>query len=167
LIALEELRKAPLVAAIATSLAAGDIAPAYTLLATDGESPKLDRVAGRRLKIGVCRYSSSEARIVAEGTFEPGENVTLGGDATAALVVPGWEGRPLRLVSEGLNLHLAPGMRLNMCHDGGEDHVIGTFEELSARGFRFPLRITVSRLNIGVRPGISVFAKYLGEGESQ
>jgi hypothetical protein len=141
----------------------------------DGESPKLDRaadpkvdrVAGRRFKIGVCCSSPAEARIVAERIFAPGEDVTLGGDTTAALVVPGWEGPPLRLVSEGLNLHLAPGMRLNMCHDGGEDHVIGTFEELSASGFGFPLRITVSRLNIGVRPGISVFVKYLAEGESQ
>jgi hypothetical protein len=125
----------------------------------------LDRLAGRRLKIGVCRSSPSDARIVAEGIFEPGDDVTLGAAASATLIVPEWEGPPLRLVSEGLYLHLAPGMRVNMCNDGGEDHVIGTFEELSARGFTFPLRITVSKLNISVRPGLSVFAKYLAEGE--
>ena len=58
-------------------------------------------------------------------------------------------------------------MRLHICHDHGEDRVVGTFEELSASGMTFPLRLTVSKLNIKVREGISVFAKYVVDGESR
>jgi hypothetical protein len=58
-------------------------------------------------------------------------------------------------------------MRLHMCHDDGEDRVMGTFEELSAGGVTFPLRLTVSKLNIKVREGVTVLAKYLADGESR
>jgi hypothetical protein len=57
-------------------------------------------------------------------------------------------------------------MRLAMSNEDGEDLVTGTFEELSAEGRSFPLRITVSRLAIRLE-GLSVFAKYLAEGESR
>jgi hypothetical protein len=123
-----------------------------------------DRVEGLRLRVGV--YSRLEDRVVAEKIFGPGSDVTIGGDSTASLIVPGWEGPPLRLLSAGINLHLEPGMRLHMCNDQGENRVLGTFEELAAGGVSFPLRITVSKLNIGVRDGISVFVKYLGDAES-
>jgi hypothetical protein len=115
-----------------------------------------DRLAGRRLRVGV--YVAKEDRVVAERVFEPGADVTLGGDAEAGLVIPGWVGPPLGLFTNGVLLHLEPGMRLHMCHDEGEDRVQGTFEELSARGILFPLRVTVSKLNIKVREGIAVFA---------
>lgn len=112
-------------------------------------------------------YVAEENRIVTERIFVAGSDVTLGRDADAGLVVSGWSGPPLRLISEGVLLHLEPGMRLHMCHDRGEDRVQGTFEELIARGVVFPLRVTVSKLNIRVREGTSVFAKYLADGETR
>lgn len=109
-----------------------------------------DRLAGRRLRVGV--YSAHDNRIVAERTFDAGADVTVGGDESASLVVPGWSGPPLCIFSNGVNLHLAPGMRLHMCHDAGEDRVRGTYEELSEAGMTFPLRVTVSKSNIRVAP---------------
>lgn len=122
-------------------------------------SPSEDRLAGRRLRVGV--YSAQENRIVAERTFDAGADVTVGGDDSAPLVVPGWVGPPLCIFSNGVNLHLAPGMRLHMCHDEGEDRVQGTFEELTEAGMTFPLRVTVSKFNIRVREGFAVFAQYV------
>ena len=66
-------------------------------------------------------------------------------------------------------LHLASGMRMHVCHDDGEDRVPSaamsidgedTFEELSARGMTFPLRLEVSKLDIRVRPGVSALGHY-------
>ena len=97
--------------------------------------------------------------------FEPGEEVTVGGDARAALVLPGWSDAPLLLIAEGHLLHLAPGMRLHMCHDGGVDRVVGEYEELRARGMVLPMPITVAMLNIRVRDGLSLFVRYLADDE--
>lgn len=98
------------------------------------------------------------ASIVVERTFDAGADISLGGEA-AGLVVPGWTGPTVLLMTGGNLLHLEPGMRLHMCHDNGEDRVVGTFEELAAKGITSPIQITVSKLNIRVR--ISVFTHYL------
>jgi hypothetical protein len=66
-----------------------------------------DRVAGRRLRVGV--YVASEERIVIEKIFAPGADVTIGGDERATLLVPGWAGPPMFVFSDALNLHLGPG----------------------------------------------------------
>ncbi len=104
----------------------------------------------------------SRGDVVAERVFEPGADVTLGADATAALVVPGWTGPPLLLLA-GTRLHLGPGMLVHMAHDRGEDRVLGTLEELTAAGYNFPLELTMPRLNVTVRRGLSVIAHYLPE----
>lgn len=136
------------------------------MILMDETAPLLqDRVAGRRLRVGV--YVASENRIVVERIFSPGANVTVGNDERAELVVPTWVGPPLCVLSDGVNLHLGPGMRLIMCHDEGEDRVDGTFDELTASGMTFPLRITVSKLNIKVREGVSVFAQYVPEEQTK
>lgn len=111
-------------------------------------------------------YVTAENRFVAERVFDSGADVTVGGDASAALIIPGWVGSPLTVFSGGAYLHLGPGMRVHMCHDEGEDRVRGTFEELSARGFTFPLRVTVSKLNISLGNGVTVLVHYLPEGTS-
>jgi hypothetical protein len=53
-----------------------------------------------------------------------------------------------------------------MCHDRGEDRIQGTFEDLVDAGIAFPLRVTVSKLNIRIREGIAVFAHYVPDGAS-
>jgi hypothetical protein len=124
-------------------------------------------MARRRLRVGVCRRVGETASIVAERIFEAGEDITLGGDATAGLAVPGWTGPSVLLIEGGDVLELEPGMRLHMCHDHGEDRVEGTFEELVAMGVSLPIRINVSKLNIRVRDDISVFAYYLPEEDAR
>jgi hypothetical protein len=105
----------------------------------DAGSPTEDRLAGRRLRVGI--YSAEERKVVVERTFDPGADVTVGADDGATLVVPGWVGPPLCIFSEGVNLHLGPGMHLHMCHDRGEDRIQGTFEDLVDAGIAFPLRL--------------------------
>jgi hypothetical protein len=121
------------------------------------------RIAGRRLRVGV--FNSREQKIIAKRLFESGADVRIGADATEGLVVPGWTGETLLLISRGHLLHLGPGMRLHMCHDEGEDRVIGEFDELVASGVVSPIPINVSKLNIRVREGISVFATYLTDDQ--
>jgi hypothetical protein len=52
-----------------------------------------------------------------------------------------------------------------MCHDDGEDRVVGEFDDLVARGLTPPIPITVSKLNIRIRDALTVFAKYLTDDE--
>jgi hypothetical protein len=56
-------------------------------------------------------------------------------------------------------------MRVNMCGDDGEDRIVGTYEELLARGVTFPITIALRRMNIRVTEGLSVFAKYIDDRE--
>ncbi len=93
-----------------------------------------------------------------ERIFAPSEDVVIG-EATG-LIVPGW-GHPTLLISHDGFLHLSPGMRVNMCADDGEDQVIGTYEELLANGTVMPIPIRLRRMNIRVRQGVSIFAKYI------
>ena len=58
------------------------------------------------------------------------------------------------MISRGILLHLAPGMRLIMCDETGGQRVTGTFEEPQATGMTFPTPIPVSRLNVRVQPGV-------------
>jgi hypothetical protein len=103
----------------------------------------------RRLRAGA--YVAAEQRIVHERVFEAGADVTIGADEAAGLVVPSWVGPPLLLISGGNLLHLAPGMRVNMCDEAGGARIIGTFEELTARGEALPIAIQLRRMNIRVR----------------
>lgn len=126
------------------------------------QEPIDSRLAGRSIRVTIT-YASE---VVARATFAPGSDLTIGREATAALAIPEWSGEDLMLLSAGHLLHLRPGMRLHMCHDDGEDRVKGTFEELVAAGFSFPMRITVSKLNIRLNERTSIYALYLAEGES-
>jgi hypothetical protein len=101
------------------------------------------------------------AAIVTERTFSPGADVVLGADASAGLVVPGWLGPNVLLISQGTFLHLAPKMRLVMCDEDGGHRVTGTYEELQAQGVTFPISIPVSRLNIRLREGTSAYVHFL------
>jgi hypothetical protein len=122
------------------------------------------RLAGRRLR--ACAYDNTKKRMVAETIVPCGEDLTVGSEPSARLVVPQWSGATLLVLSADHALHLAPGMRVHMCHDGGVDRVVGTYEDLVAKGFAFPLVVDVCRLNIRIREGMSVFAKYLSDEEA-
>ena len=122
--------------------------------------------ASKRLRVGVCRvFSDAHAPIVAERTYGPGADVRLGGDPASGLVVPDWTGPSLLLISGDGLLHLAAGMRVNMCDEHGAERIVGTYEELLAKGTAMPIPILGRAMNIKVREGISVFAKYLADGE--
>ncbi len=129
-------------------------------LSLSGRAPYTSTM-GTRLKVAVCRADVEHAPIVAEGTFEPGSDVVLGADTTCTLVVPGWEGPPIRLISGDGFLHLAEGMRVNMCGDGGASRIMGTYDELNAAGTPLPIPILQRRINVTVRKGLLVFAKYV------
>jgi len=116
-----------------------------------------------RLRAAVCRSTPDNATIVCEETLLPEQDLVLGGDASASLVVPDWSGPAIRLVTRDGLLHLAPGMRVNMCGDGGSGRIVGTYEELVAEGVSLPIAIMGRRLNVRVRAGLSVFAKYVND----
>jgi hypothetical protein len=116
-----------------------------------------------RLPLHAAVYSNAAGGLIAERVFDPGSDVTIGTGPTDGLIVSAWVGPSLLLISRGILLHLQSGMRLNMCHDSGEDRVQGTFDELIAAGMTMPIRINVSRLNIALGNGMSVFAKYVSD----
>ena len=125
--------------------------------------PATTRIAGRRLRAVAFNYHQNT--IVAQTIVPFGEDLTVGRDATARLLVPNWSGPTLVLLSKDQRLYIARGMRVHMCHDDGEDRIVGEFDELVASGLAPPLLVTVSKLNIRVRDGLSVFAKYLRDDE--
>lgn len=45
--------------------------------------------------------------------------------------MPDWTGPNVLVISSDGHLHLAPGMRVNMCASNGGMHLIATYEELS------------------------------------
>lgn len=102
-----------------------------------------------------------EGTLVAEKTFDAGTDVTIGTGPNAGLEVPGWRGPNVLLISAGVLLNLSPGMRLHMCDEAGDHRVVGTFDELAAMGLTFPLEVPVSRLNIAVQQGLSVFVVFV------
>lgn len=118
----------------------------------------------RRLQASVCD-NSGPAKIVASRVYPAGATVTLGGPGSAGLVVPRWTLGELTLISEGALLHLTPGMHVNMCDDDGGGRVRGTFEELTEAGLSFPMEVRVCKLNVRARADVSVFVRYLADGE--
>jgi hypothetical protein len=116
------------------------------------------------MRVGVC--DGSTGAIVARRMFDAGSDVTVGSDPSDAVVVANWSGPSVRIIQQGRLLDLRPGMRIHMCGDGGEGRVYGDFEELLERGFELPLPITVSRLNITLRPRLSMFVSYLTDDEA-
>jgi hypothetical protein len=116
-----------------------------------------------RLHVAVCRSAADKATIVCEATLSAGVDLILGSDSTASLVVPDWTGPSVLLISGDGFLHIGPRMRVNMCGDGGVGRIVGTFEELLASGVAMPLPTMMRRMNIRVRRGMSVFAKYVNE----
>jgi hypothetical protein len=99
--------------------------------------------------------------LVIDKVFDAGADVTFGTDPAAGLVVPGWREANALLISEGVNLHLAPGMRLIMCDEVGGNRITGTFEELQAAGMTSPFPIPVSRLTVQLRGLASIFIHFL------
>jgi hypothetical protein len=66
--------------------------------------------------------------LVIEKVFDARRDVTIGGDASAGLLVTPWTGPTLLLISgDDLLLHLQPGMRLIMCNDDGSERLDGEF----------------------------------------
>lgn len=116
-----------------------------------------------RLRAAVCRSTPDDATIVCEETLLPDQDLVLGGDSSATMVVPGWIGPNVLVISSDGLLHLAPGMRVNMCGNNGSRHLVGTFEELVDRDIGLPIAIERRRMNIRVSAGLSVFAKYVNE----
>lgn len=115
---------------------------------------------GVRLHVAVCESRDNASTIVRELVLPAGEDVTIGQLGEATVSVPGWHTPPVRLVTGEL-LHLAPGMRVNMCRDGGEDRVVGTYDELVAAGVGMPIPIGGRKVNVLLRDGVSVFVKYV------
>lgn len=115
---------------------------------------------GLRLHIAVCESRDDASTIVRELVLPLGEDVTIGQLGEATVSVPGWHTPPVRLVT-GEHLHLAPGMRVNMSRDGGEDRIVGTYDELLAAGVVMPIPIEGRRINVLLRAGVSVFVKYV------
>ena len=122
-----------------------------------GDKPKIHAAA--------CSSTRDDASIVGETILSPGVDRVVGGGPPATLIVPGWTAPPLLVIAGGTELHLGPGMRINMCGDDGEDRIVGTYEELLARGVTFPITIALRRMSIRVTEGLSVFAKYIDERE--
>lgn len=119
-------------------------------------------VMGRRFQVAVC----VDGEIVAHRVYEAGSTVTIGTGTAVSLAVDGWEGPDLELISAGMLLRLQPGMRLLRSMNNGEGCVPArTYEELQSAGVELPLHIDNPKLNIGVRPGVSVFVRYLGDAD--
>jgi hypothetical protein len=114
---------------------------------------------GRRIKVGV--FLHGQDTVVAQGVFDPGTEIVLGKDSRSNVVVPDWSGSPLWLISAGRFLNLKRGMHVLMCHDDGSHRLEGSVEELGAMGIKFPVELSVSKLNIRIREGLSVFVHYL------
>lgn len=132
------------------------------------ESPSSGKgglLAGTRLVVALCIHSKEDATIITEVTFPSDASITIG-DATASLHVPGWSRDNMLLIEAGHHLHLGPGMRVNMCRDGGSDRIVGTFDELVASGTAIPIPVDGRRMNILVQNGISIFTKYVGHDEA-
>jgi hypothetical protein len=121
-------------------------------------------LASSRFHVAVCVVD----RIVAHRVYGPGEDVTIGDDDND-LRVAGWHGASLRLISRGTLLHLQPGMRVAMGDgaSGGTESCARptTFEELQTQGVQMPMLVRHKHVNVTLREGISVFLKYLAEGE--
>lgn len=116
-----------------------------------------DRIAGRRMRVGV--FGSGVPLF--DGIFPSGSDLVAGRGEGATLVLPAWVGPNALVLERGHLLHMRPGMRVNMCHDGGVDRVMGTYEELEAQRMTLPIEVIVGGANIRIQAGLSLFVKYL------
>jgi hypothetical protein len=118
------------------------------------------KLANRRVHIA----ASVSGVTVGDRILGPGSGVSVGPQGSnTEIELPNWTQPPLVLISGGRDpsLRLQPGMRVNMCHDNGEGRLVGTFEELVGRNIAMPIPIRVSKLNIRIAQGVSVFVHYL------
>ena len=73
-----------------------------------------------RLRVGVCWTEAEKATIVAQAIFSPDADVVLGNGPPATLNVADWVGPPVLVIAGSTgHVHLAPGMRVNMCRSDG------------------------------------------------
>jgi hypothetical protein len=121
-------------------------------------SPKAP-LATQRFRLGV--FSAAANAIIVTQEFQAGSSVTIGRASESVVQLPEYDADCFELITAGVVLHMEPGMRLNMCGDGGADHVQGTFEELCACGVGPDVVLNVPRVNLTLRPGLSVFIKAL------
>jgi hypothetical protein len=87
-------------------------------------------------------------------------DLVVGSAGSATLRIPNWSDADVLLVSKGTHLHLGPGMRINMCGEGGVDHLIADYEQLVAQCVTLPIAIGYRTMNITLRRGLSIFAKF-------
>lgn len=82
-----------------------------------------------RIRAGV--YVRAENAIVCERRLDTHADIRIGREEDGAeLHCEIWTGAPQLLISADGMLHLSPGMRVNMCGDGGDARIVGTYEEL-------------------------------------
>jgi hypothetical protein len=113
-----------------------------------------------RIRAGV--YVQEEGAIVCEKKLAADVDIWIGREQDgAALSCAAWQGPPQLLISADGRLHLAPGMRVNMCGAAGEMRIVGTYEELALSGVTTPIPILGRRMNIRVRQGISVLTEHV------
>jgi hypothetical protein len=119
----------------------------------------------RFVRVGV--FDGASKRIVAEVTLPPGSDVVVGSERGCTVPLPESLGiKREELILRGELLAFARVDRVNMIADGNQDHVAGTPEELSAAGLSSPVELRWDRLNITLLPKLSVFIKYMPEGQS-
>ena len=117
--------------------------------------------------MGAFSVADDRVTLVVGRVFLPGEDVVIGSDPAASLSIPDWNAPPFLLITGNGGLYLAAGMRVNMCDARGSARLVGTFEELQAAGEAMPIEISMRGMNIRVRKGLSVFAKYLAPDEPE
>jgi hypothetical protein len=113
-----------------------------------------------QIRAGV--YVRAEGAVVCERRLDARADIRIGREEDGVeLYCAAWAGPPQLLISADGMLHLAPGMRVNMCGVDGDARIVGTYEELTAGGLTMPLPILERRMNIGVREGISVLTEHI------
>ncbi len=113
--------------------------------------PSDEQLEGRRFHVGVIL----NADIVVERTFAPRSDVRIGSAADNDLVVADCGLESHALLTSGKYLHLVQGSRVHMCGPQGADRLIVEYEQHPS-----PIRIRVDKVNVTLRPGISVFVMY-------
>ena len=115
-----------------------------------------------RIRAGV--YIQAEDAIVCERRLDAHSDIRIGREEDGAeLYCAVWTGLPQLLFSADGMLHLAPGMRVNMCGPHGDARIVGTYEELVASGLTMPIPILERRMNVRVRDGITVLTEHVAD----
>jgi hypothetical protein len=113
-------------------------------------------------------YCRTAGAIVRDVTLSPGASLILGGSTDATIPISAEFGiHQLEVIREGRLLLFDDLHRVNMMIDHGlVDHVQGSPAELRAAGITSPAPLRWARLNLTVRPGLSLFVLYLPPGVS-